>query len=377
MQLVGGISRYFTEIIRNLPESCSYELPAAYSRNVHLNESSLAELKDNPLMEKYDRFLPGLTFRGKRRLHRLRNAVLYRNFTSNRSHDIDALKRQDFDVFHPTYYDPYFLDYIGKKPFVLTIHDMIHEKFPEMLCDAKLVKDKRTLVMRASHIIAISEHTKRDVMDFFSVPEEKITVIYHSVSRDTGEGSPGPDRYGKYILFTGTRINYKNFYFMLIALSDWLKGHPDVKLLCTSSGFSEFEESLIEGLGLKEQVLHVFYRGDAEMRSLYHNAFAFVFPSYYEGFGMPVLEAFVAGCPVILADASCFREIAGDAALYFGPKDKGQLVSAVNALYEDMALRASLVEKGRERLKDFSWSQAAARTAGVYDLVCRRAGAVF
>ena len=102
MQVLGGVSRYFTEIIQNLPKKCSYELPAAYSKNVYLNEKKLVNLKDNALKEKYDTFLPNIHFRGKRRLQKIRNRVLFCNFITNRMHDIEALKRQDFDIFHPT-----------------------------------------------------------------------------------------------------------------------------------------------------------------------------------------------------------------------------------------------------------------------------------
>lgn len=370
IQKSGGISRYFVEIIKNLPNDFSYSLETAYSRNVYLANSSLVSLSENSKMQKLESFLPHLHFKGKGRIQKLRNRILYSNFITNRMRDIEALKNQDFDVFHPTYYDPYFLDYIGNKPFVLTIHDMIHEKFPEMLCDVKTIENKKLLAQKATHIIAISEQTKKDVINLLGISEKKISVVYHGTSSivDVAASSLG-NKYGKYFLFTGTRNIYKNFYFMLIALADFLKKYPEVKLVCTSSDFNEFEKKLIKILGLENQVVHTFFETDTQMYELYKNAIAFIFPSYYEGFGIPVLEAFEACCPCILADASCFREVAQDSALYFDPKNKMQLVSCAEQLLNDSELRNSFAEKGKNRLKAFSWEKAARETSEVYSKV--------
>lgn len=371
MQKNGGISRYFCEIMQNLPVGFDYNLATAYSQNIYLNENLKIPLKDNELMEKRNTFLPKIHFRGKGKLQKLRNKLLYSNFTTNRDRDIEALKNQDFDVFHPTYYDPYFLEYLGKKPFVLTIHDMIHEKYPEMLCDVSTIKNKKLLATKADHIIAISEQTKRDVMDILNIPESKISVIYHGTAKMVSTDTDLQNPYGTYLLFTGTRTIYKNFYFMLIAISDWLKSHADVKLVCTSSEFSDFEKRLIEELGLKNQVIHVFFNSDEQMYALYKNALAFIFPSYYEGFGIPILEAFEAHCPLILSDASCFREIAQDAALYFTPKSKTQLVNIIDSLYKNPSLRQEMIQKGDKRIIDFSWKKAALQTSNIYEIVTK------
>lgn len=367
MQQSGGISRYFVEIIKNLPTEFSYSCSTGYSKNTYLVQSSLISLSDNVRKQKMDSFLPKLDFKGKGKLHTLRNKVLYPNFVTNRERDIVSLKNQDFDVFHPTYYDPYFLDYIGNKPFVLTIHDMIHEKFPEMFCDIKTIENKRLLAQKAAHIIAISEQTKNDIIDMLEISAEKISVVYHGISAlcDNIVNS-SKNKYGRYFLFTGTRNIYKNFYFMLISLSDLFKKNPDVKLVCTSSDFNDFERQLIRHLGLENQVIHTFFETDAQMHELYQNAVAFIFPSYYEGFGIPILEAFEANCPCVLADASCFREIAQNAALYFEPKNKTQLKNALEKLLVEDSLRKRLIQKGKLRLKEFSWKKAAEQTALVY-----------
>ena len=368
MQKTGGVSRYFVEIISRLNNfNVEYELPLAYSKNVYLQENSLTVLNSSYLNCLYENFLPSMQFRGKRRLWELRNKFFYKDFLTNRQRDIQALKQQNFDIFHTTYYDTYFLDYIGEKPFVLTIYDMIHEKFPEMLADdIGIIKKKKLVAQKATRIIAISENTKQDIIDILKIPENKIDVVYLGDSVLEGNLQYSDNQFGKYFLFTGNRHAYKNFYFMLIALSDFLKENPDVKIVCTGSKFSDWELNLIRDLGLSSQIIHHFFADNNEMYWLYHNAIAFIFPSYYEGFGIPILEAFSAGCPAILADASCFKEVAGDGALYFDFKNKQQLVSCCDKLLKDVSFRKEVIANGKSILKQFSWEKASEETVKIY-----------
>ncbi|NLK46924.1 MAG: glycosyltransferase family 4 protein [Treponema sp.] len=366
MQKTGGVSRYFVEIISRLKDfGIDYELPLNYSKNVYLQEESLTNLDNSRLKYLYENFLPSMQFRGKRKLWTLRNKFFYRNFISNRERDIQALKQQDFDIFHTTYYDPYFLDYIGKKPFVLTIYDMTHEKFPEMLLDIDTIRNKKLLAEKANKIIAISENTKQDIIDIMKIPESKIDVVYLGDSI-LEKKQQVKNEFGKYFLFTGNRNDYKNFYFMLIALSDFLKANPDVKIVCTGSNFTDWEVKLINELDLSSQVIHHFFKNNNEMYWLYHNAVAFIFPSYYEGFGIPILEAFSAECPVILADASCFREVADNGALYFDFKNKRQLIICCDKLLNDSSFRQEITTKGKQVLKKFSWEKTAEETVKIY-----------
>ena len=366
MQKTGGVSRYFVEIISRLKDfGIDYELPLNYSKNVYLQEESLTNLDNSRLKYLYENFLPSMQFRGKRKLWTLQNKFFYRNFISNRERDIQALKQQDFDIFHTTYYDPYFLDYIGKKPFVLTIYDMTHEKFPEILLDIDTIRNKKLLAEKANKIIAISENTKQDIIDIMKIPESKIDVVYLGDSI-LEKKQQVKNEFGKYFLFTGNRNDYKNFYFMLIALSDFLKANPDVKIVCTGSNFTDWEVKLINELDLSSQVIHHFFKDNNEMYWLYHNAVAFIFPSYYEGFGIPILEAFSAECPVILADASCFREVADNGALYFDFKNKRQLIICCDKLLNDSSFRQEITTKGKQVLKKFSWEKTAEETVKIY-----------
>ena len=168
-QNYGGVSRYFYELMDNLrAHKIDIEIPINYSKNIYIKE---ADFLSRPLKgyTEYKDFLLGLRPKGKAKIYKLLQKL---NFiknaeTANQKISIERLKKQNFDIFHPTYYDSYFLKYIGKKPFVLTIYDMIHETYPELFsADNKIARQKKILAQKAEKIIAISENTKKDIIKF-------------------------------------------------------------------------------------------------------------------------------------------------------------------------------------------------------------------
>lgn len=369
IQRIGGISRYFYELMNN--NENSYSLGVRHSENEYLLSHKSFGIKRNVNLLKYDNFITKHDFKGKSRLFNLYCKIHDIDFEENKKESINQLKEGNFDVFHPTYYDPYFLDFIGDKPFVLTIHDMIQEKYVEFYNSTdNLLKNKKILAEKATKIIAISEYTKKDIIDYYGIPESKISVIYHGSSKlPNSESTMVDDRIksmcnGKYFLFTGSRGLYKNFYFFIEAISELLI-NSEFYVICTAGSFSIEEKCLFEHLGISNKVLHCF-ASDSELSYLYKNALAFVFPSYYEGFGLPILEAFSANCPVILAKSSCFPEIAQDAALYFEPKSKQQLLSCCNTIISDKNCRKNLIRKGNERVSSFSWKKTVEQTMQIY-----------
>ena len=185
-QKYGGISRYFCEVIEGLSgvRNIKMDVSLRYSKNEYLKKSMFShKAHDDP--GAYENFMPGREFKGKWSLYAARNKIIKPIKTNvvNKHMSIEALKRQDFDVFHPTYYDDYFLPYIGKKPFVLTIYDMINEIYPECssLVD-KIAENKRELAKIASKILTISECTKKDLINFLGISSEKISVIHLATS---------------------------------------------------------------------------------------------------------------------------------------------------------------------------------------------------
>jgi glycosyltransferase involved in cell wall biosynthesis len=224
---------------------------------------------------------------------------------------------------------------------------------------------RKKLVFKAARIIAVSENTKNDCIKIWKVPSEKIDVIYHAPSvMDLGRSSMVET--GDYILYVGGRGGYKNFRWFINAVTPILKARPSLKVFCTGQPFSKEELKWLTELNIETQVYAKFV-DSRDMFNLYHNAKAFVYPSRYEGFGIPILDAFKAGCPVILSNSSCFKEVGGDAALYFELDDPGSLQKTITDVLDRPLARERMVVCGLERVKEFSWMQASLATARVYD----------
>jgi glycosyltransferase involved in cell wall biosynthesis len=329
--------------------------------------------KINPLekfVDPFEQFAFGVKFRGRKRLFNFMERKFSNKYQryelKNKEISIAHLKKQDFDIFHPTYYEDYFLKYIGNKPFILTIHDMIHELYPEMVNDIPLSVQKANLVKKAAHIIAVSENTKKDVIDILNTPEEKISVIYHAGFLVKGKGTI--DLPQNYFLYVGERTNYKNFLFFAQVIEPIIKEQKDIYVVCTGRNFDTNEIQFLTELNIRNNFISIFVK-EEEMFDLYNKAIAFVYPSCYEGFGIPILEAFDASCPVVLSNASCFPEVAQDCALYFSAKNIKQFRQCLEKIMDDISLRKSLINKGKMRLKDFSWLDSANKTLEVYKRV--------
>ncbi len=350
IQEYGGISRYFHELISkfdNIQEHC--ELSLKYSKNVYLNNKSLP--------------LDGINFKGKQRIF----------FYINKRNSIQKIKGQRFDLFHPTYYDPYFLEYIGEKPFVVTFLDMIHEKFihtyPELANDSINLRDKKLLAEKASRLIAISQSTKNDMVEILGVNADKIDVVYLGSSFDASSASNEPFYDFKYLLYVGTRRLYKNFDFFLTSVAPLLLSE-NIKLLCAGgSTFTLTEQDLINELKVNGQVVQCPINDDKTLANLYKHAVAFIFPSLYEGFGIPVLEAFACDCPCVISNVSSLPEVGGNAALYFNPEDDESIRSTVKQILNDQNLRLFLIKAGKEQLEKFSWKKTFEETLKVYNSV--------
>jgi glycosyltransferase involved in cell wall biosynthesis len=143
----------------------------------------------------------------------------------------------------------------------------------------------------------------------------------------------------------------------------------DLFIICVGNPFNDNEIQFLSRLKIRERFITI-KASDQMLATLYENALAFVYPSYYEGFGIPILEAFFMKCPVLLNDSSCFKEIASDAALYFNSKSMSSIRTEINKIISDPSLRRSLINKGLERVSHFSWESSAKATANVYHNLC-------
>lgn len=274
---------------------------------------------------------------------------------------------QKVDVYCPTFYADALP--LSAKPKVAMVLDMIQELFPDNFsAQDKTSRRKRELCERAELIVAISESTKRDLIRLFGVPAEKIRVVplANSIQRGTSRESP-EDR--PYLLYVGARAGYKNFAKLLEVFSEIAPLHPELDLIAFGGPqWSAEEEASTRRLQLQGRV---YWRAGSDelLARYYEHARAFVYPSIYEGFGIPPLEAMALDCPVITANASSIPEVVGEAALLVDPHSGRALREAIEAVLARPELRSILIEKGRRRLTQFSWD----RTASQYFEVCREA----
>ncbi len=346
-QRFGGVTRYFADLMYNLPAGeFTFDIPMRYCENHYLTET---------YGQKYDKISFPDNYRIRRRIYQLANKHI----------SWKAIKFNDYDIFHPTYFNPYFLKSIKRrqKPFVLTIHDMTFERYPQdVLIYDRTIPHKKRLIAEADHIIAVSENTKRDIVEQLGTDPSRISVVHHGY-RDIVRAAP--QILDRYVLYVGERKGYKNFFPWLSAIRPIFNLDPNLKVVCTGSMFTTSELKLFKKWNIADRLVHIS-ANDAQMASLYKYALCFVFPSHYEGFGIPILEAFANGCPVCLSNASCFPEVAGDAALFFNPCDAQSMQDTLKELLVSNTLRDELRQKGLQRSKEFSLEKMVERTCDVY-----------
>lgn len=334
----GGAPKYFTKLLSHLPQGV-WDTSVLLACTEYAKGQSLF-----PYMRK--------CFRGEPLLL----DYIHRPYTCMKT------LLSDYDVFHQTNFGTYMFPFV-KRPLVITYHDAnlsTIDPHPE------IVKRQKASAKRADAVICVSENTKKDFLDLFDVDERKVHVIYHGIERLGSAGLQEESLYPfPYILYVGRRSRYKNFHHLAIAFSRLHPVYPDIRLVCTSAAFSDEERAFFHELGIEDSIVAIS-ADEPTMRRLYRDALCFVFPSYYEGFGMPILEAWDMDCPVILSDRSCFPEIAGDAALYFDADDPDELRTTIERVICSEDIRRDLIRKGAERITHFSWEKCAEKHLQVY-----------
>jgi glycosyltransferase involved in cell wall biosynthesis len=352
-QVYGGISRYFYELMNHFSQNqdIKFEISLKYSNNHYLENVNFTNHKT---------FFKDTNFKGKTHIMTFLN-----EFHSKR-----ILLKHDFDVFHPTYYNPYFLKYIDTKPFVITVYDMIHELYPELFSkNDNVAKWKKILTKKADMILAISENTKKDLIEICDVPENKVKVVYLAsslISSNFLTIDKLTEKYDiskPYILYVGTRNTYKNYLMLLDVYSNHFS--EKFNLICFGgNAFNKIELEKIANIKNSHKVIQLSGSDDL-LASLYKHAFCFVLPSLYEGFGIPLLEAMSMGCPVVASKASSIPEVVGNAAILFDPHSKEELIDAVESLYDD-SKRNYLIKRGFEQEKKFNWDKMTNETLDIY-----------
>ncbi len=276
--------------------------------------------------------------------------------------------------FSPAHYIPRFCPV----PAVVAIHDLSYFYYPDEFLKKDLYQLKnwtKYSVEKAKKVIAVSKTTKKDIIKFYQVPEEKIEVIYNGYEK-TSPQHPSlikEKKKGQYILYAGTLQPRKNIDTLIEAFYKFRKNYPEFKLVIVGKKGWLYEHIFkkVDELNLKKEVVFKGYVSDDELSVLYRDAFCFVMPSLYEGFGIPIVEAMSFGCPVISSFTSSLPEVGGDACLYFDPRSPQELAKKLKKLTENRKLRSDLIKKGRERIKLFSWQKCAEETLKVIQQTCQ------
>ncbi|HEY9206283.1 MAG TPA: glycosyltransferase family 1 protein [Candidatus Methanoperedens sp.] len=361
-QRYGGISRYFYELITRL--SAREDVDITLFQGFHINEYRLSKYKHN--LESYWGYnwkyrIPDAKYMSY--IFTIANRFLFDNI---------YMRSSNFDIYHPTYYMKG-LKYDRNTPIVITVYDMIHELYPDQFRDSgTVIEAKKKALNMADAIIAISENTKKDLIEIYHVAENKIKVVYLANSLQPSNYFSIDElsmKYGlksPYMLYIGERNGYKNFKILLESYLDHFSDRLD--LVCFGGGkFNDDELKTINSVKSRRKIIQL--KGDDKLlASLYKHAFCLVYPSLYEGFGIPLLEAMSMGCPVIASKASSIPEVVGNAGILFDPHSKDELIGAIESLSNE-SRRNKLFKLGFEREKEFNWDRTANETLSIYESI--------
>jgi glycosyltransferase involved in cell wall biosynthesis len=361
-QRYGGISRYIYEVATQLTKSENIEvkiLALAYV-NEYLKKYK-SDNKSNLIVGLPVPYIP-------RRINKLVNQF---------NHKLSAiwLKKYPHDILHKTYYSSENLVTDPRVKVVITVHDMIHEKFSQFFNSKNIfnVQDQTSLikkeaVQQADGIICVSENTKKDLIEILKVEPSKISVVYHGYSLSTDyRDTIVPNIPHPYILYVGERGGYKNFNALLQAYGNSSQLRNNFYLVCFGGGVFKRETiNQINALGFPEGKVIQVSGDDNFLANLYRNSALFVYPSLYEGFGMPLLEAMALNCPVACSNTSSMPEVVGEAAELFDPNEPENIAEALQKVLFSTERTEKLVQLGRERIKLFSWENCAEKTKQFY-----------
>ncbi|MEK7529208.1 MAG: glycosyltransferase family 1 protein [Patescibacteria group bacterium] len=289
-----------------------------------------------------------------------------------------ALYEAKLDLMHFTHFNaPIFY----RRPSIVTIHDLTvsffpGKKFTGLLHRVGYFLTLRSIVNRAKKIIAVSRHTKKDLQKLFKIPDKKIAVITEAAAKEFRPlKNPHCELRDErpFILYTGNWRDHKNLVGLIRAFGVVKKSigaplHASIKLVITGRENPYYPEvkQAVQTEKLEHDVEFTGLVSDEALVHLYNAARVYVLPSFYEGFGLPILEAFACDTPVACSKTSSLPEVGGDAALYFNPHDVDDMAAVISQLLTDEKLREQCIARGREQLKKFSWEKMAKETLEIY-----------
>lgn len=351
-QKYGGISRYFTILASNLiKQNQDVRILTCMHRNNYISamsENIAKGIKLNDYPPKSGRIFEWL------------------------NHGVSELKTKIWNpnIVHETYYSS--LPILNTKSTrFITVYDMIHELYSHQFPpNDKTTERKKKAFDRVDHIISISHNTKNDLIKIFGIDESKISVIHLGVDIDSFQSSKKNDTSispQQYILYVGSREGYKNFKGLLEACSKSKVIKNKIKIIAFGGGsFNKYELERINELGFNERMVEQISGDDELLAILYSNALCFVYPSLYEGFGLPPLEAMAARCPVVSSNTSSMPEVINQAGIYFDPLNIDEIIFTLEKVILDSTLRSKLIQQGLKNIQRFTWEKCAIKTLQSY-----------
>lgn len=348
-QVTGGVSRYFANLIAGLNgmPGCTARVVSPLHKNEHLRAAGVGLV--------YGLGIPGSWPTGE--------ACWF--VTRALSPMLSTFLRSD--IVHETYFCP--KPYLTKaRRRVTTMYDMIHEIYTP---GHFTTEHKRASLARCDHVFCISHNTRKDLCALFDYPQDRTSVThlgYQDFSA-LGDGLPPPPvlRCAPYFLYVGQRSGYKNFEGLLRGFAASAQLVRDFRIVCFGGGpFAVEEIALSAELGLSRRHLVQIGGPDTHLAAAYKSAVALVYPSHYEGFGLPPLEAMSAGCPVLASATSSIPEVVGNAGILFDPKDTGAIRDAMEQMAQSSELRRDFVQRGHQQRLKFSWKRCVNETLAGY-----------
>ena len=341
-QKYGGPSKYFVELNKNINKNnFSSKIVAPFHINRHLRDSEynrgnfffFKKFNLNSFLSKYNQYKT-----------------------------LKIIKKLDNPIVHSTYYNLKYLSDI-KCTKIVTIYDLIHEKlYPEKKLSDE--DDKRNSIMDADFFICISKNTQKDLIEIYNVDPKKTKVVYLSSSFPKEEIKVKKNK--DYLLFVGNRTGYKNSDFILKALAKYEKFYKNFDLYYFGGPkFSKNEINILNDLKISNNIKHLG-NDERKLKSLYQNALCLIYPSSYEGFGLPLLEAMETECPVLCCNTPALKEIGQDAVEYFEQNNEDSFIESLDKIIYSNDLKKKIKKLGLQRRNYFSWQKCAKETEQIY-----------
>lgn len=349
-QRAGGISNYFYNLGREL---INLNIDTIFFSPLHRNQylSSLSKKNIIGFDVKYIPF----------KLNFILDAV---NFFFTKK----LLKKNIYNLMHQTYYSENNFTNVKK---ICTVYDLTNEKFPNFFPQSNNITNlKKKTILNSDHIICISDNTKKDLINFFNINPDKIATTLLASDLYCPDVTIKNKKLRNYILFVGSRSSYKNFESLLNAYSSssFLKNNFKIALF-GGERFGENDQKLMKCFNIDYNKIWIIDEKKYRLQYIYSNVAALVYPSIYEGFGLPIVEAMSCGCPVISSLAGSTKEVGGEGIDYFDPLDVSQMKNLIEKLVTSDLLQESKIAYGYKRANLFSWKKCAQETLEVYKKV--------